>query len=72
MYRQIPLKSGVGHADTRSVERKLIGFCALLGGTFASFIPTLWGGSEMGLSSLFFGLLGGIAGIFIGARLAGV
>jgi hypothetical protein len=54
------------------VERKLIGFCALLGGTLGSFVPSLWGASSMGLSSIVFALLGGAAGVFIGARIAGI
>jgi hypothetical protein len=53
------------------VERKLIGFFAIVGGTAGSLLPTLWGGSALGLGSILFGVLGGVAGIFVGARLAG-
>jgi hypothetical protein len=54
------------------VERKLVGFCAFVGGIAGSFLPTLWGASAMGLSSILFALLGGVAGVFIGARIAGI
>jgi uncharacterized membrane protein YsdA (DUF1294 family) len=54
------------------VERKVIGFCALVGGTAGSFLPSLWGGSSMGLGSILFALLGGAAGVFVGARIAGI
>ena len=59
-------------ADRGPVERKVIGFCALVGGTAGSFLPTLWGASSMGLGSILFALLGGAAGVFIGARIAGI
>ena len=50
----------------------MIGFCALVGGTMGSFLPSLWGGSSMGLSSILFALLGGVAGVFVGSRIAGL
>ncbi len=52
--------------------RSLIGFCAFLGGTLGSFAPALWGGSELGGASLLLAVVGGVAGVFLGARLAGV
>ena len=54
------------------MERRVIWLCAALGGTVGSFVPAVWGGSEMSLSSLALGLIGGVAGVFLGARLAGV
>jgi hypothetical protein len=30
----------------------------------------VWGSSEMSLTSIFFGLVGGVAGVMLGARLA--
>jgi hypothetical protein len=35
-------------------------------------LPALWGGSALGLGSLLLGLVGGVAGAPLGARLAGV
>jgi hypothetical protein len=52
------------------VERRLIGFCALVGCTAGSFLPALWGGSSLGLGSILFAFVGGAAGVFIGARIA--
>jgi len=69
---EAPLKARVETADTRPVERKLIGLCAIVGGTVGSFLPELWGGSAMGLGSILFALLGGLAGVFVGTRIAGV
>jgi hypothetical protein len=54
------------------MERRMIGFCAFLGGTIGSFVPAMWGGSEMGLASLLTALVGGVAGVFVGARIAGI
>jgi hypothetical protein len=54
------------------MERRVIGFSAFLGGTIGSFVPVIWGGSEMGLASLLTAVIGGVAGVFIGARVAGV
>jgi hypothetical protein len=53
------------------MERRVIGFCALMGGTVGSFVPELWGGSGFSLGSMVLGLAGGIAGVFVGARLSG-
>jgi hypothetical protein len=52
--------------------RSVIGLCAVAGSTIGSFVPDLWGGSSMSLSSLFFTLVGGIAGVWLGARLSAV
>jgi hypothetical protein len=40
--------------------------------TAGGLLPSLWGGSALGLGSLLLGLLGGAGGIALGARLAGV
>ena len=54
------------------MERRVIWLCAAVGGTVGSLAPALWGASEMSLSSIVLGLIGGVAGVFLGARLAGV
>jgi len=59
-------------ADDACMERRVIWLCALLGGTVGSFVPVLWGASEMSLGSLAFGALGGVAGVIFGARLSGI
>ncbi len=48
--------------------RSVVGLCALVGTTVGSFVPALWGGSELSLGSLLFGAVGGIAGVWFGAR----
>jgi hypothetical protein len=40
--------------------------------TVGSFLPALWGGSELGLSSLVLAFVGGVAGVFLGARVSGI
>jgi len=52
--------------------RSLIGCSAFLGMTVGSFVPELWGASSLSLSSVVFGLLGGVAGGRVGARFADV
>ena len=50
--------------------RGVIGMCALLGSVVGSYAPTVWGASGLGLESLLFGAIGGVAGVLIGARIA--
>jgi hypothetical protein len=52
------------------VDRRVIWLCAAVGGTVGSFLPMAWGGSDMSLSSIVLGLIGGVAGVMVGARLA--
>ena len=44
--------------------------CAAIGSVVGSFVPALWGASEMSLSSIAFSVVGGVAGVVLGARLA--
>jgi hypothetical protein len=46
----------------------MISIFVLVGSTVASYIPVLWGASELSAVSLLFGLFGGIAGVFVGVR----
>ena len=43
--------------------------CAVVGLIIGGFIPALWGGSTLGLASLLFGVVGGIAGVWLGVKL---
>jgi hypothetical protein len=52
--------------------RSVIGFGAFVGMTVGGFVPELWGSSSLSLASVVFGLLGGVAGVWLGARLADV
>ena len=59
-------------ADSVAMGRSVIGFCAMLGATAGGFVPEIWGASSLSLGSLFFGVLGGIAGVWLGVRIADV
>jgi hypothetical protein len=54
------------------VGRSVIGFCAFLGLSAGSFAPSLWGGSSMSLASILFGVIGGVAGVWLGARISNI
>lgn len=40
------------------------------GGYLGGYLPVLWGASAFSFQSIFFGMIGGIAGIFIGFKLS--
>lgn len=48
----------------------MIWLCILAGSTVGGFVPEVWGGSAFGMSSILLGLAGGLAGLWLGARLA--
>jgi hypothetical protein len=48
----------------------VIGICTVLGLTIGSYLPVLWGASSFSFSSILFGVVGGIAGIWVGIRLS--
>jgi hypothetical protein len=50
--------------------RSVIGLTAFVGMTVGGFAPELWGGSSMSLGSVLFAVLGGVVGVWFGARLA--
>jgi outer membrane lipoprotein SlyB len=50
--------------------RSVIGLCAMAGMTVGGFVPAIWGASQFGLSSLLFSVVGAVAGVWFGARLA--
>lgn len=52
------------------MDRRVIWLCVGFGSTFGGLIPELWGGSAFGGMSLVLGVLGGVAGLWLGARLA--
>jgi len=47
----------------------VVGICAVAGLFFGGFAPELWGASALGFQSLLFGVLGGLAGIWLGSKL---
>ena len=50
--------------------RSVIGLFAVVGGTVGSVVPALWGGSTLSLGSIVLGLVGAVAGVWLGARLS--
>lgn len=49
--------------------RTVTGICATVGMIAGGYVPVLWGASSFSLVSLLFGGAGGVAGIWLGARL---
>jgi hypothetical protein len=52
------------------MERSAMGMLVLLGMTVGGFVPEAWGAGTFSLSSLLFSAIGGVAGVWVGARLA--
>jgi hypothetical protein len=50
--------------------RSVIGLSVLVGSTLGGYLPVLWGSSSFSVTSLVFGALGGIAGVWVGVRLS--
>jgi hypothetical protein len=50
----------------------VIGICAFAGLFVGGYLPVLWGASAFGFQSLLFGVAGGIAGVWVGAKLTDV
>jgi hypothetical protein len=51
------------------MDRRVMWLCVGFGSIVGSLVPEAWGGSALGGMSLVFGVLGGVAGIWLGARL---
>ncbi len=50
--------------------RSAIGLCGAFGSLVGAYAPALWGASGFSPASLLFALVGGIAGIWLGAKLS--
>lgn len=50
--------------------RSVIGLSVLVGSTVGGYLPVLWGSSSFSITSLLFGAIGGVAGIWVGIRLS--
>jgi UDP-N-acetylmuramyl pentapeptide phosphotransferase/UDP-N-acetylglucosamine-1-phosphate transferase len=50
-------------------SKALVWIFASIGSILGSLIPNLWGASVFSLSSLFFGTLGAVAGIYLGFKI---
>ncbi len=52
--------------------KTLIWIGVFVGGTIGAYIPALWGNYDvLSLSSIFFSMIGGLAGIWLGWKLGG-
>ena len=52
------------------MDKRVIWLFVLGGTTVGGFAPVAWGGSAFGLASVALALVGGIAGLWLGARVA--
>lgn len=52
------------------MDRRLLWLCVLVGSTAGGLVPEAWGGSAFGLASLALSAVGGLAGVWLAARLA--
>jgi hypothetical protein len=53
------------------VDRRVVWIFVGVGSTLGGLLPVVWGSSALGLASLTFGCLGGVAGLWLAARLTG-
>jgi len=53
----------------QTFDQKLVWFMAAVGMTIGSYVPTLWGGSWVSFSSIFFSGVGGIIGIWLASKM---
>ena len=55
-------------ADFRNM-RSITGLCVTMGTLAGGYVPTIWGGSDFSVASLFTAALGGCAGLWLALRL---
>ncbi len=53
-----------------SMEKMLIGSGGFVGSVAGGYLPMLWGGSMLSLTSILLGVLGGILGIWFGYKVS--
>ncbi len=53
------------------MDRRVIWLCVVVGSTAGGLAPEAWGGSALGVMSFALGLVGALAGLWVGARLGG-
>jgi hypothetical protein len=52
------------------MDRRVVWLFVGVGMVLGGFVPVVWGGSALGLASLMFGSLGGVAGLWLAAKLS--
>ncbi len=50
--------------------RSVIGLCIGFGSVVGGYVPELWGSGSFSVSSIVFGAVGGIAGLWLGIRVS--
>ena len=50
------------------MDRRVVWLFVGVGMVVGGFVPLVWGGSALGLASLVFGSLGGVAGLWLAAK----
>jgi hypothetical protein len=55
--------------NTLMSQKSLIWIGLFIGSTIGSFVPELWGGGMLSISSIIFSTIGGIVGIYLGFKL---
>ena len=56
-------------ADSSGMDRRVVWLFVGFGMVVGGFLPAVWGGSALGLASLVFGTMGGVAGLWLGVKL---
>jgi hypothetical protein len=56
-------------ADVSAMDRRVVWLFVGAGMTAGGFLPMVWGGSALGMASLVFGTLGGVAGLWLALKL---
>ncbi len=51
------------------MDKRVVWLFVGVGMVVGGFVPVVWGGSALGLASLVFGSLGGVAGLWLAAKL---
>lgn len=52
------------------MDKRVVFLCLAIGMTVGGFVPEAWGASAFGVSSLLFSGLGGVAGVWVAARIS--
>ncbi len=53
------------------MDRRVVWIFVVVGSAIGGFVPSVWGGSTLGLASLALGCVGGIAGVWLAVKLTG-
>lgn len=52
------------------MDKRVLWLCLAIGSTLGGFVPEAWGASAFGVASLLGGVVGGVAGVWVAARLS--